>query len=74
VRRIHTLLSEARHGPERDGTQRPPGPGTGWFITRLPFVLAIADMAGLELTLSDDQRSVVNELLAACHLPDWTSG
>ena len=70
--RLHRLLAEARHGPERDGTQRPGG--AGWFITRLPFVLAIADLLGLESALSEDQRSLVNEIVAACQLPDWTVG
>ena len=70
--RIRRLLSEARHGPERDGTQRPPGAGEGWFITRLPLVLAVADVLGLQVALSDDQRATVNEMLSACQLPDWT--
>jgi hypothetical protein len=68
-RRIHRLLSEARHGPERDGTQRSSSPG--WFITRLPFILAIADAIGLEAAMPDDLRSGVNEILSACQLTDW---
>lgn len=71
-RGIHRLLSEARHGPERDGTQRPAG--SGWFITRLPFVLAVAEVMGLALAMPDDQRAVVNEIVAACQLADWTLG
>ncbi len=75
-RQIHRLLSEARHGPEKDGTQRTAGQGagTGWFITRLPFILAIAEAIGLEPAMSDDLRSGVNEILAACQLTDWTLG
>lgn len=75
-RQIHRLLSEARHGPERDGTQRLPdqGAGAGWFITRLPFILAIAEAIGLEPAMSDDLRSGVNEILTACQLTDWTLG
>jgi hypothetical protein len=73
-RQIHRLLSEARHGPEKDGTQRTEGQGagTGWFITRLPFILAIAEAIGLELVMSDDLKSGVNEILSACQLTDWT--
>jgi hypothetical protein len=73
---IHRLLAEARHGPEKDGTQRTAGQGAGegWFITRLPFILAIAEALGLELVMSDDLRSGVNEMLAACQLTDWTLG
>lgn len=75
-RQIHRLLAEARHGPERDGTQRTatPGTGTGWFITRLPFILAIAESIGLELVMPDDLMAGVNEILAACDLPDWNLG
>lgn len=69
---IHRLLSEARHGPEKDGTPRPVGQGEGWFITRLPFILALADVLGLELAMPDALRSGVNEILAACQLTDWT--
>ena len=75
-RQIHRLLSEARHGPEKDGTQRPAGQGAGvgWFITRLPFVLAIAEAVGLEPAMSDDLKAGVNEILSACQLTDWTLG
>lgn len=69
---IRRLLSEARHGPERDGTARPEGPGSGWFITRLPFILAIAEVVGLELAMSEDLKAGVNEMLSACQLTDWT--
>jgi len=73
---IHRLLSEARHGPEKDGTQRTSaqGAGEGWFITRLPFILAIAEAIGLEPVMSDELRSGVNEILAACQLTDWSVG
>jgi hypothetical protein len=73
---IHRLLAEARHGPEKDGTQRMAGQGAGaaWFITRLPFILAIAEILGLESAMSDDLRAGVNEILAACQLTDWTLG
>ena len=71
-RQIRRLLSEARHGPERDGTARPEGPGAGWFITRLPFILAVAEVVGLELAMAEDLRAGVNELLSACQLTDWT--
>lgn len=73
---IHRLLTEARHGPEKDGTQRTPGEGagTGWFITRLPFIVAIAESIGLESAMPDDLRVGVNEILAACQLTDWTVG
>lgn len=73
---IHRLLTEARHGPERDGSQRTPGQGagTGWFITRLPFIVAIAESIGLESAMPDDLRVGVNEILAACQLTDWTVG
>lgn len=75
-RQIHRLLSEARHGPERDGTQRSAGrgAGTGWFITRLPFVVMVAEALGLELVLPEDLRAGVNEMLSACQLADWTLG
>lgn len=75
-RQIHRLLSEARHGPERDGTQRSAGQGagTGWFITRLPFIVALAEALGLELVMPDDLRAGVNEILSACQLTDWTLG
>jgi hypothetical protein len=75
-RQIHRLLAEARHGPEKDGTQRTAAQGAGaaWFITRLPFILAIAEMIGLEPVMSDDLRAGVNEILAACQLTDWTLG
>ena len=55
---IHRLLAEARHGPEKDGTQRMAGQGAGvgWFITRLPFIVAIAESIGLEPAMSDDLR------------------
>lgn len=71
---IHRILSEARHGPERDGTQRPGDQGAGWFITRLPVIVAIAELAGLVLDMPDDQRAGVNDMLAACQLADWTLG
>lgn len=73
-RQIHRLLAEARHGPEKDGTQRTAGQGAGvgWFITRLPFILAIAEAIGLETAMSDDLKAGVNEILAACQLTDWT--
>jgi len=73
-RRIHRVLSEARHGPERDGTQRPGDEGIGWFITRLPFIVSVAELLGLELAMPDDLRAGVNEILSACQLPDWTLG
>jgi hypothetical protein len=75
-RQIHRLLSEARHGPEKDGTQRAlgQGAGTGWFITRLPFILAVAEALGLELAMSEDLKAGVNEMLSACQLTDWTLG
>jgi hypothetical protein len=70
-RGIHRILAEARHGPERDGTQRSGEQGAGWFITRLPFVLAIAELAGLGLDMPEDQRAGVNDMLSACQLADW---
>lgn len=73
-RGIHRILAEARHGPERDGTQRPGDQAAGWFITRLPVILAIAELAGLALDMPDDQRAGVNEMLSACQLADWTLG
>jgi hypothetical protein len=73
-RRIHRVLSEARHGPERDGTQRPGDQGVGWFITRLPFIVTVAELVGLELAMPDDLRAGVNEILAACQLTEWTLG
>lgn len=69
-RLLHRLLSEARHGPEKDGTQRPGG--EGWFITRLPFVLALAEVLGLEQSMPEELKAGVNEVLAACQLPDWS--
>jgi len=71
---LHRLLSEARHGPEEDGTQRPgeQPAGSEWFITRLPFIVAIAEAIGLELAMSADLKAGVNALLTACELPDWT--
>lgn len=69
---IHRLLSEARHGPEKDGTSRPLGQGEGWFITRLPFILALAEVLGLELAMPEGLKTGVNEILAACQLTDWT--
>jgi hypothetical protein len=76
VEQIHRLLSEARHGPETDGTQRAEdqGAGAGWFITRLPFILAIAEAIGLELVMSDDLKAGVNEMLSTCQLTDWALG
>jgi hypothetical protein len=73
---IHRLLAEARHGPEKDGTQRTAGQGAGvgWFITRLPFIVAIAESIGLESVMPDDLRVGVNEMLAACQLTDWAVG
>lgn len=71
-RQIHRLLSEARHGPDKDGTQRPEGQGEGWFITRLPFILALAEVLALEMVMSDDLKTGVNEILSACQLSDWT--
>jgi hypothetical protein len=73
---IHRLLAEARHGPEKDGTQRTAAQGAAaaWFITRLPFILAIAEVIGLESAMSDDLRSGVNEMLTACQLTDWITG
>lgn len=72
-RRIHFLLGEARHGPEEDGTRRSSsrGAGTEWFITRLPFVIALATSLGLHLDMTEDLKVKVNEFLEACELPDW---
>jgi len=72
-KQIHRLLGEARHGPEDDGTRRGSarGAGTEWFITRLPFVIAVAESLGLDFNMSDDFKSSVNETLEACELPDW---
>jgi len=72
-RKIHRLLAAARHGPEADGTRRSSatGAGTEWFITRLPFIVMLADSLNLTLCMSDDLKSGVNEMLEACELPDW---
>ena len=72
-RKIHRLLAAARHGPEADGTRRSSatGAGTEWFITRLPFIVMLADSLNLTLSMSDDLKSGVNEMLEACELPDW---
>jgi len=71
--RIHRLLAAARHGPEKDGTRRSTarGAGTEWFITRLPFIIAVADAVGLHLVTSDDLKMSVNEMFEDCELPDW---
>lgn len=72
-RKIHRLLAAARHGPEEDGTRRSStkGAGTEWFITRLPFIVMLAESLGLSLSMSEDLKSGVNEMLDACELPDW---
>lgn len=72
-RAMHRLLGEARHGPEDDGTRRSSsrGAGTEWFITRLPFVIAVAESLGLSLSVSDDLKARVNEMFEDCELPDW---
>lgn len=73
-RKIHRLLAAARHGPEEDGTRRSStkGAGTEWFITRLPFILMLADSLDLSLNMTDDLKFGVNDMLDACELPDWT--
>lgn len=72
-RQIHQLLNAARHGPEEDGTRRTSsrGAGTEWFITRLPFVIAIAESVGLRLSMTDEHKVSVNEVLEECELEDW---
>lgn len=72
-RQIHLLLGAARHGPEEDGTRRSRsrGAGTEWFITRLPFVIAVAESLGLQLSLDADYRETMNERFQECDLPDW---
>ena len=72
-RQIHRLLNAARHGPEEDGTRRPSsrGAGTEWFITRLPFVIAIAESLGLMLSMPEELKARVNDILEDCDLPDW---
>ena len=72
-RQIHLLLNAARHGPEEDGTRRTSsrGAGTEWFITRLPFVIAIAESVGLRLSMTDEHKVSVNEVLEECELEDW---
>lgn len=72
-RKMHRLLAAARHGPEEDGTRRSStrGAGTEWFITRLPFIVMLADSLGLTLSMSEDLKVGVNEMLEACELPDW---
>lgn len=70
---IHRLLGEARHGPEEDGTRRASsrGAGTEWFITRLPFLMAVAESVGLVLIVTDEFKETVNNTLEECELPDW---
>jgi len=72
-RLIHRVIGEARHGPEEDGTRRSSsrGAGTEWFVTRLPFVIAIAESLDLHLTMSQDLKSEINAVLEECELPDW---
>ena len=72
-RQIHVILNAARHGPEEDGTRRAAsrGAGTEWFITRLPFVVAVAQSLGLLLSMPDDLKATVNDVLEDCELPDW---
>jgi len=72
-RKIHKALAEARHGPEEDGSRRSAarGAGTEWFITRLPFIMTLAETVGLQLVMSDDLKTSVNEMLDDCELPDW---
>lgn len=72
-RQIHKLLAAARHGPEEDGSRRSAarGAGTEWFITRLPFVMTVAEAVGLHLAVSDDLKRSVNDMFEDCELPDW---
>ena len=70
---LHRILGEARHGPEEDGTRRSSarGAGTEWFITRLPFVITVAESLGLCLKMSDELKGSLNEMFEDCDLSNW---
>lgn len=72
-RQIHRALNAARHGPEEDGTRRSSsrGAGTEWFITRLPLIIAVAEMLDLVLSIPEELRATNNATFEECELPDW---